>query len=193
MTANAELVAEVLSHMENPTVGNLVNRLITDHGLTFKEATRLVYSMSQKSALEFSEVGQPSTFLEYTVNTQSLWFWILTAVVMMTTLTAFYAVDPPFVYLRYVLASLLVLYLPGSMLTEALYPKNRELDFLERIALSIGLSLAIVPILGLVLNYTPWGLRLAPIAVSLAVFVEGMAIATIARRYRYYLLAKSGK
>jgi len=30
-------------------------------------------------------------------------------------------------------------------------------DGIERVALSFGLSIAIVPLIGLVLNFTPWG------------------------------------
>ena len=40
-----------------------------------------------------------------------------------------------------------MLFLPGYALIEALYPK-RELDELTRFALSIGLSLALVPLTG---------------------------------------------
>ena len=44
------------------------------------------------------------------------------------------------------------------------------IDGIERVALSFGLSIAIVPLIGLVLNFTPWGIRLTPIAVSVAGF-----------------------
>ncbi|UTF54838.1 DUF1616 domain-containing protein [Natronosalvus rutilus] len=45
------------------------------------------------------------------------------------------------------------------------------IDGIERIALSFGLSIAIVPLIGLVLNFTPWGIRLAPIMVAVTGFV----------------------
>jgi uncharacterized membrane protein len=63
------------------------------------------------------------------------------------------------------------------------------LESLERLALSIGLSLAIVPLIGLLLNYTPWGIRLTPITISLATFTEAMALIALARKYRYYELS----
>jgi uncharacterized membrane protein len=75
------------------------------------------------------------------------------------------------------------------MLIEALYPRREDLESLERLALSIGLSLAIVPLIGLFLNYTPWGIRLAPITISLATFTEAMAIAAN-EKYRYYTLTR---
>ncbi|MGQ9515561.1 MAG: DUF1616 domain-containing protein [Thermoproteota archaeon] len=45
---------------------------------------------------------------------------------------------------------------------------KRELDQIERFALSVGMSLALVPLVGLLLNYIPWGIRLEPVAISLS-------------------------
>jgi len=44
------------------------------------------------------------------------------------------------------------------------------IDGIERVALAFGLSIAIVPLLGLILNFTPWGIRLVPIVVTVAGF-----------------------
>jgi uncharacterized membrane protein len=46
----------------------------------------------------------------------------------------------------------------------------------ERVALSLGMSIAIVPLIGLGLKYTPWGIRLEPILVSLLAFVAGTSM-----------------
>jgi uncharacterized membrane protein len=55
------------------------------------------------------------------------------------------------------------------------------IDGIERVALAFGTSIAIVPLLGLVLNFTPWGIRLTPIMVTVAGFTLG-ATAVAARR-----------
>ncbi|WP_222912804.1 DUF1616 domain-containing protein [Natrinema sp. SYSU A 869] len=57
------------------------------------------------------------------------------------------------------------------------------IDGLERVALSFGLSIAVVPLIGLVLNFTPWGIRLVPIAVSVSGFTL-IATAVAASRRR---------
>lgn len=64
----------------------------------------------------------------------------------------------------------LVLFLPGYSLVSALFPRRDELDVLERIALSIGLSICVVVFVGLGLNYTPWGIRLGPVLLVLSTF-----------------------
>lgn len=72
--------------------------------------------------------------------------------------------------LRNILGLPLVLFLPGYALIAALFPAQSDLDGIERTALSFGLSIAVVPLIGLGLNYTPWGIRLLPILISLSVF-----------------------
>ena len=71
---------------------------------------------------------------------------------------------------REILGLPLVLFLPGYSLLAALFPAKSDLDGIERIALSFGLSIAVVPLIGLGLNYTPWGIRLLPILICLSVF-----------------------
>jgi len=55
------------------------------------------------------------------------------------------------------------------------------LDTIERVALSLGTSLALVPIDGLLLNYTPWGIRLTPTVLSLLALTIVFATAAIIR------------
>lgn len=76
----------------------------------------------------------------------------------------------------------LVLFFPGYALVCALFPKKKDIDVVERVALSIGLSLAVVPLIGLALNYTPWGIRLYPVLFSLFLFTLSMSMATTYRR-----------
>jgi len=76
----------------------------------------------------------------------------------------------------------MVLFLPGYTLIAALFPRKDDLDGIERAALSFGLSIAVVPLIGLGLNYTPWGIRLAPVVISLSIFT--IALATVAHLRR---------
>lgn len=69
-----------------------------------------------------------------------------------------------------------VLFFPGYTLIAALYPRRTDLDGIERLALSLGLSLAVVPLIGLVLNYLPWGIRLTPILTSLTLFILACSV-----------------
>jgi uncharacterized membrane protein len=84
--------------------------------------------------------------------------------------------------LRNLLGLPLVLFLPGYALIAALFPAKSDLDGIERTALSFGLSIAVVPLIGLGLNYTPWGIRLLPILISLSIFTFVMCGLAYLRR-----------
>jgi len=77
---------------------------------------------------------------------------------------------------RVVLALPIVLFIPGYCLIAALFPKEGEIGLVERIMLSIGCSIAIVPLIGLGLNFTPWGIRLDPIVILLTLFTWVMVL-----------------
>ena len=85
---------------------------------------------------------------------------------------------------RIALGLLLVLFFPGYVLLATLFPRRESLDGIERVALSLGLSLALVPLLGLVLNFTPWGIRLTPIVTVLSLWTAAFAALAWGQRRR---------
>jgi len=86
--------------------------------------------------------------------------------------------------LRIVLGLPFILFFPGYTFVTALFPKKTDLGGIERLALSLGLSIAVVPLIGLILNYTPWGINLNPILASIAVFIAVTSVGAWYRRRR---------
>jgi uncharacterized membrane protein len=108
-------------------------------------------------------------------------------------------------FLRTFLGIFLVLFLPGYALAGALFPAKKDLEGIERATISFGLSIAIVPILGLVLNYSSWGIREIPVLVVSSIFILLMCAVAYYRRSllpeveafeisfkTYYLSTKAG-
>ncbi len=85
---------------------------------------------------------------------------------------------------RKILGLIFVLFLPGYAATAALFPENDQIDGIERVALSFGLSIAIVPLIGLALNFTTWGIRLDPIMASVSGFIIAASLVGWYRRMR---------
>ena len=110
----------------------------------------------------------------------------LALVIFLTLLCIPFVLIPPLneTPVRIILGLPLVLFLPGYALIAALFIRKDDLDGIERIALSFGLSIAITPLLGLGLNYTPFGIRLTPILIVLSVFTIALAIGAYVRRSR---------
>jgi uncharacterized membrane protein len=85
-------------------------------------------------------------------------------------------------FLRILFGIPLVLFIPGYALIALLFPGRKDIDGIERIALSFGLSIAIVPLTGLALNYTPWGIRLDPVVISISILTLALCILAQYRR-----------
>jgi uncharacterized membrane protein len=85
--------------------------------------------------------------------------------------------------IRSALGLAMVLFVPGYSLIAALFPDKKDIDGIERAALSFGLSIAVTPLIGLGLNYTPWGIRLDPIVVCLTIFTLACVLVANKRRH----------
>jgi len=143
-----------------------------------------------KGKVRLTDPQPPNDYIHYLLRLDySLWFWTIIALTTLTILSIVLTNMVGYIiYMRYILGSIFVLYLPGATLIEALYPREEDLSPLERLALSIGLSLAVVPLIGLILNYTPWGIRLEPIIISLTLFTLSMTIIASWRKYKELMI-----
>ena len=84
--------------------------------------------------------------------------------------------------MRTVLGFILVIFLPGYSLIAMLFPRKNDLGWIERFVLSLGLSIAIVPLIGMTLNYTPFGISLLSNLIILSTFVISLSIGAWFRR-----------
>lgn len=133
-----------------------------------------------------------TSFAAYLKTSQVLWYWTTIVVVVVTAAIIFVIPEDflPFSLIRNALGIVFVLWLPGYTSIRALFPhrvpikaSTENLETIERIVLSIGMSLAIVPIVGLLFNYTPWGIRLTPIVLSLMALTIVFATSAVIREY----------
>lgn len=89
----------------------------------------------------------------------------------------------PFNIPRIILGIPFVLFFPGYALMAALFPRKEGMGSIERLAFSLVMSIAVVPLVGFILNYTPLGIRLESILYSMASFIFIMSgIAWFRRR-----------
>jgi uncharacterized membrane protein len=137
------------------------------------------------------EPNHPPTFNKYLLSPTAAWFWttiILTIAASTIALTI--PEDSQFLPARNILGFILVFWLPGYTFIKALYPtklpittKKENIETIERIALSFTMSIALIMITGLLLNYTPWGIRPTPITLSLLTLTVILAIVAANREY----------
>jgi uncharacterized membrane protein len=90
----------------------------------------------------------------------------------------------PTFYLRVVLGLPLLLFFPGYALMAAIFTRREEGRAFERVSLSFGLSIVIVPLICLILHFTPWGLKVESILYATFSFILISSAAGWFRRRR---------
>ncbi|MEN3056821.1 MAG: DUF1616 domain-containing protein [Candidatus Methanosuratincola petrocarbonis] len=187
-----ELAEKVLNMIRNGRPMKLeeaVRNASSAFGAKPEEVARRIYELSSAGLVAIRDPNPPRSPLGFLRDpAYSAWYWALIALVAGTVAVVAASPGAPLIYIRYALGSLFVLYLPGAALIELLYPRKSDLSQLERLALSLGLSLALVPLIGLVLNYTPWGIRLEPILASVSLLTVGLATGALVRKHSYVRL-----
>jgi hypothetical protein len=159
---------------------------LKDSSLSKAELVEAVRELAEQGRIELQELPLVvRSFVDFLACWErNLWLYGSLAISLFTLLIVYVAPSEfPFIILRWIFGSAFVLFIPGYVAVEAVFTERHELDSIERFALSIGLSLAIVPLVGLLLNYSPWGIRLSPVVISLTILTVGLAMIALARRY----------
>ncbi len=115
----------------------------------------------------------------YLFSVKAYWYWVIIALAGGNLLCVFAIPENafPIVYLRYLLGSIFVLFLPGYGFIKALFPE-KDINIIERIVLSIGSSIVIIPALSYVFNWTSWGIQTT--SFTLTLFFLIVVFATVA-------------
>jgi hypothetical protein len=190
-----ETILQITKTQKPETVKQLVNEVHQRFpSASDKEISDAILRLQNEDKIHFTQKQPPSTDLAIYLRTRrSSWYWITIIMTLATVVCVFTIPEEayPFVIIRYVLGAIFILWLPGYVFIKALFPaglptKNpdKNLDMNERVALSVGMSLALVSITGLLLNYTPWGIRLTPITLSLTALTLTFATAGAIREYQ---------
>ena len=183
----ADITLEKCSSQEMQ-LENLVQELESELHYTKDRIVAKLIDLKSDNKIQLVEKTPYAGFASYAFSPSALWYWFALIATILSLVLISVSTGLA-LYLRYLFGGLLVLFLPGFSLVELLYSKRKELDDLTRVALSIGLSLAIVPLTGLVLNYTPWGIRLLPVAVSLVGLTVILLTLALRRKHAYYKLS----
>ena len=186
-----QLILETIKKHKPQTIKELVRLIQQTQNLPEKQITNLLIELENENVLHFKKPTKtPTTPKAYLFSSNAMWYWTTIALAIATTIAVFTIPEDvyPIVYARSILGAIFVLWLPGYTFIKALFPvhvptktSTESLDPIERIALSLGMSIALVPIIGLLLNYTPWGIRLTPIVLSLLALTIVFATAAIIR------------
>ena len=110
----------------------------------------------------------------------------LLAIVILTFMLVIIILTDSVQWLRVVLGFAILILFPGYLFIGALYPRKDSLSHISRIALSLGLSVVMVVLTGLMLNYFPWGIGLYSIIISISILILLLSVIAWYIRGRYH-------
>jgi uncharacterized membrane protein len=190
-----DLIIQTIKQEKTETTKQLVALMQERHAVSPEQTINLLVELENEDRLHFTrqELFAPTSAKEYIFSKKAAWYLVTIGLAVVTT-TAVFTIpgnDVPLVYLRSSLSIIFVVFLPGFTLIKALFPakvpiktSSVNMDTIERVVLSFVMSLALSSIVGLILNYTPWGIRLAPITLSLLALTAIFATAAILGEYQ---------
>jgi uncharacterized membrane protein len=181
-----EIIKQKLKNIEE-----LKRAMYQKYRINTKLTEYLLIELEDEKRLHFSKAFTAIRGAKnFVFSHKTLWYW---GVIILSTATAvsIFTIpenDYPIAYVRIGMGIIFLLFLPGYSFIKALFPMDNsvkigfeKVDNLDRIVLSIGTSIVLVPLVGLVLNYSPWGIRLTSITVSLLALTVILSTAAILR------------
>lgn len=108
----------------------------------------------------------------------------LLVIIILTVLLGLIIYFAPNLILRLILGLPVLILFPGYALLTALFPRKNALGGIEWMAYTLAVSIAVVSLIGIILNYTPWGITINSALIANGVFIVAAAAFAWCRRYR---------
>ena len=188
------IILKVIKENKPQSVEQLTKMLSRDLDLTEEEIVDSVLKLQAEGVIKLQNQSfQSRSIANYLKTGEAIWYWLTIAAGTITSILSFIISESAYqwVYARNFLGLVFILFLPGFAFIKALFPTNishktsmRSLEAIQRIALSIGMSIALVSIVGFLLHYSPWGLDMTTIVLSVFTLTLVFASAAVIREYQ---------
>lgn len=179
------MVLDIMNRKTCRKVGDVVSNLHkVDKSISADEIHDAVRNLERKGTVNLSEEKMPASFVQSLSDPWTnlpLWAAVLGSIIMIVSLYLL-PQDGSWLGVRSFVGAVFLFGVPGYALTGLLVQKDKPY-VVERIAVSIGLSLAAVVLIGIVLGYSEIGVRIEPTIASIAVFSIAVAILASYRNY----------
>ncbi|MHA1839035.1 MAG: DUF1616 domain-containing protein [Candidatus Ranarchaeia archaeon] len=196
------IIIESLENAIEPmTVGEIVQQFKTEYGIPSDVILQVLQMLSEKGKINIHPPKRKNQGLRHTTKKTYVFHeWLFyssagkEALLVLSYLTLIFivfmvlpnSVTEAITILQIALGITLILFFPGFALTSALFPRLQKFWDFERLALSIAISLGLVPTLLLVTNFLPLGFVSDNITIILElVTLIGVIVASI-RKYNIY-------
>ena len=187
MSNDGQLKTKIINLVElfNPNSNEELIKLCSEKlNLSRKDSTRLIFDLEDEGKLIFSTKKEnvPSSFMNYLFSRNASSFYT-TIIIILATGLSYFAYDPILIYARYILGAFYVLFLPGYLIISNIYLGNK-IDNIKMTVFSIGISIVIISIIGLALNYL-LSITLKPILIIETLIIISLSTTYLIRNYHY--------
>jgi uncharacterized membrane protein len=132
-----------------------VEKIHLKYGIPNKQIVDVLTCLVDSKEIDLKiPIHKYQKFSQFVLSIDAMWFWLelLLSTFSVASIYVFNDNTSPLIYIRNIMGFVFSLFLPGYGLIKAVLP-YREFSQLERTLLSIGASIAMVPFVGLFLNY----------------------------------------
>ncbi len=185
------LVREILSQSTPRSVRQLVARIRVKNSTVSEDRILSAIDALEHDGVIDLKMPRFESFRDFFLDVS--WnsdFFVVLSIAATSGLLYFVATGLPWRLLQIVPGVLLVFYLPGHSFLKIVLA-SRELQPLERIVLEIGTSIVLIMLMGLLLNFSGFGLLSASALASVTVFNTIMALWASYHHYSTMALARS--
>jgi hypothetical protein len=156
--------------------------------LSIEEIQHAVKKLENDKKITLLDPGTNGHFFHYIMrgyNGLSLWLTTAATCLMMTIVFLLPNIEP-WSYMRMITGAIFVLYIPGNAFLQLLFA-HRNIEQTEQMVLSIGLSIALISIIGLMLKYVLLGLTAESAVISIGIL--SITLSAVAN-YSHFLYSK---
>ncbi|MGC9079660.1 MAG: DUF1616 domain-containing protein [Nanopusillaceae archaeon] len=143
-----------------------------------KDVSKSIYKLREQRKISLIKKGN---YINYFFSVENSWYLFSISIMIISFISSLFLNDK-FILIKGILVSPLLFFYPGYGIVELAYPKS-EWNDLEKVALSIGLSLASLAIIGYILNFTYAGLNVKSVSLSLLIFSIVLLILSNFRKF----------
>ncbi|EMR74193.1 Protein of unknown function (DUF1616) [Thaumarchaeota archaeon SCGC AB-539-E09] len=181
-----EMIINTIIEKKIESVETLVTIMEEKSSYSKVEIIDAVILLKDEDKISLSLEGdtEKPRFLTFIFSETSYWYWGIVVVSIMSLFVTHFISENnyPMIYIRYVFGFIFVIFIPGYSLVRLTY-LNYKLPYLTQILYSVCLSIFIVMIIGLVLNFTNYGLQQKIIIYAILGISFSLSLITLIRSF----------
>ncbi len=180
-------IIDIVAKRQPGSMQDLVKTIIDETGYDKNKVRNIIINMIENNEIILKKMDKKTNYKEYLLSYKLFWFWILMCGVFSYIIILFASgTIIELNALKIILGGLMTLLFPGYALVRTLFIED-TISAVERMALSIGLSIAITPMISFILNFSPLGISIYPITICLSFLTIILSILGSYRQYKKYI------